>query len=176
MKNSTLLKQIKADKIAHGNDWSRPGLRAIAVYRFGVWRMGIKSKLIRAPFSWLYRRLFHFTRNVYGIEVPYSARIGKNVVFEHQGGIVIHGNASIGDGCIIRQGVTIGNRRLDLPDEAPDIGNNVNIGAGSAILGAVSIGDNAIIGANAVVLSDVPAGHMALGIPAKSRPLRDKPR
>jgi serine O-acetyltransferase len=139
----------------------------VAVHRFGNWRMGIKPKLLRAPLSVLYRALFRGVRNLYGIELPYSARVGRRVVIEHQNGIVIHGNSSIGDDCIIRQGVTLGNRRLDRPFDAPRLGNRVNVGAGAKILGGVTIGDGAMIGANAVVRSDVPAGAVAVGIPAR---------
>ncbi|HGG58499.1 MAG TPA: serine acetyltransferase [Gammaproteobacteria bacterium] len=169
---SSLWRQIRNDWRNHERDWTRPGFRALAYYRFGVWRMGIGNKLLRAPFSVLYRWLYRRARNLYGIELPYSATVGENVVFEHQGGIVIHGNAVIGDGCIIRQGVTLGNRRLDDPFGAPRLGRNVNVGAGAKILGRVEIGDDAVIGANAVVLDDVPAGHLALGVPAKIRPKR----
>jgi len=87
-------------------------------------------------------------------------------VIEHQGAIVIHGDAEIGDDCIIRQGVTIGNRYLDRPFDAPRLGARVNVGAGAKILGPVSIGDDVRIGANAVVLSDVPSGATAVGVPA----------
>ena len=122
--------QIKEDWIANGCDWTKPGFRAVAVYRFGVWRMGIKYKLIRAPFSMLYRMMFRRIRNGYSIELPYSARVGKRLVIEHQGAIVVHGNAQLGDDCIIRQGVTIGNRYMDRPNEAPTLGDRVNVGAG----------------------------------------------
>ena len=105
-----LLAQIREDYVAHGRDWTKPGFRAMAVYRFGVWRMGIRSKLIRAPFSILYRRWFRKVRNRYGIELPYSAVLGRRVVIEHQSCIVIHGSCVIGDDCVIRQGVTLGNR------------------------------------------------------------------
>jgi serine O-acetyltransferase len=43
------------------------------------------------------------------------------------------------------------------------------VGAGAKILGAINIGDDAVIGANAVVLKDVPAGMMAIGVPARIR-------
>jgi serine O-acetyltransferase len=76
----------------------------------------------------------------------------------------------IGDESIIRQGVTLGNKTLDRPLDAPTLGKRVNVGAGAKILGAVSIGDGASIGANAVVLDDVPAGAVAVGIPAKVLP------
>jgi serine O-acetyltransferase len=162
-----LFAQIKEDWIAHGRDWTRPGFRAVAAYRFGVWRMGLKPKILRAPFSMIYRLMYRKCRNRYGIELPYSAKLGRRVVIEHQNGIVIHGDACIGDDCIIRQGVTIGNRTLDRPLDAPKLGKRVNVGAGAKILGAVTIGDGANIGANAVVLEDVPAGALAVGVPAK---------
>jgi serine acetyltransferase len=92
------------------------------------------------------------------------------VVIEHQGDIIVHGNAVLGDECIIRQGVTIGNRRMDRPQEAPNLGKGVNVGAGAKILGAVTIGDCANIGANAVVCNDVAANTTVVGIPA--RPIR----
>jgi serine O-acetyltransferase len=159
--------QVREDWEAHGRDWTKPGFRAVAVHRFGVWRMGVKPKVLRAPFSVLYRALFRHVRNCYGIELPYSVRLGRRVVIEHQSGIVIHGNCVIGDGCIVRQGCTLGNRDLEHPADAPTLGHRVNVGAGAKILGAVKIGDGASVGANAVVLIDVPGGALAVGIPAK---------
>lgn len=163
----SLWQQIKEDWIAHGRDWTKPGFRAVAIQRFGVWRMTIKPLLIRAPLSILYRALFHKVRNSYGIELPYTVQLGRRVVIEHQSGIVIHGYCSIGDDCIIRQGVTMGNRYLDRPFDAPKLGKRVNVGAGAKIFGNVTIEDDVNIGANAVVLSDIPSGKTAVGIPAK---------
>jgi serine O-acetyltransferase len=162
-----LWQQIQEDWVAHGNDWTKPGFRAVAIYRFGVWRMKIKSKLLRVPFSILYRALYRKVRNTYGIELPYSAQLGRRVIIEHQSAIVIHGNCVIGDDTIIRQGVTLGNRYLDHPFDAPKLGARVNIGAGAKIFGNVTIGNDVSIGANAVVLYDVPPGATVVGIPAK---------
>ena len=167
LKSLGLLAQIKEDWIAHGKDWTKPGFRAVAVQRFGVWRMKIQPLVLRAPFSVFYRMLFRKVRNTYGIELPYTVQLGRRVIFEHQSGIVIHGCAVIGDDCIIRQGVTIGNRYVDKPSEAPKLGKKVNIGAGAKIFGNIEIGDEVNIGANAVVLKDIPAQHTAVGIPAK---------
>ncbi|WP_293100068.1 serine O-acetyltransferase [Moorena sp. SIOASIH] len=165
--NLVLLQQIKEDWKAHGCDWTKPGFRAVAVQRFGVWRMKIEPKLLRAPFSILYRALYRKVRNTYGIELPYTVKLGRRVIIEHQSGIVIHGDCSIGDDSILRQGVTLGNRYLDRPFDAPILEKSVNVGAGAKIFGKVTIGNGANIGANAVVLSDVPAGATVVGIPAK---------
>ncbi len=158
---------IREDLAAHGGDWQRPGFRALVAYRFGVWRMGVRPKLLRAPLSVLYRRMFRRACWKYGIELPYSTRIGRHVVFEHQHGIVIHGSSVIGDGCVLRQGVTLGNRRDDRPFDAPTLGRNVNVGAGAKILGKIHVGDGAHIGANAVVVHDVEPGATLVGIPAR---------
>ena len=161
-----LFAQIAEDWIAHGRDWTRPGFRAVAAHRFGVWRMRVRFKLIRAPLSMAYRWMYRRCRNHYGIELPFTVKLGRRVVIEHQSGIVIHGDSEIGDDSIIRQGVTLGNKTLDRPRDAPKLGRRVNVGAGAKILGAVTVGDDTTIGANAVVLKDVPAGYIAVGIPA----------
>src|SRR5687768_1114482 len=105
----------REDLAAHRGDWTLPGFRAVAVCRFGQWRMQIRSKFLRAPLSMIYRWLFRRCRNRYGIELPYSVQLGRRVVIEHQGAIVIHGDSVIGDDCVLRQGVTLGNRYLDRP-------------------------------------------------------------
>ena len=163
----SLVAQIVEDWKANGRDWTKPGFQALAVHRFGNWRMCIGPKLLRGPFSVLYRALYVGVRNFYGIELPYTARVGRRVVVEHQGDIVIHGHSSLGDDCVVRQGVTLGNRSQTEPFAAPRLGNRVNVGAGAKILGEVIIGDDAQIGANSVVLTDVPPGRLAVGVPAR---------
>ena len=165
MSQLTLWQQVKEDYIANHRDWTRPGFRALAIYRLGAWcriMPGLRGKFARRVARFLYRRV----RNRYGIEIPASTHIGRRLIVEHQSGIVVHGSCVIGDDCIIRQGVTIGNRRLSEPLAAPRIGHRVNIGAGAAILGQLTIGDDVQIGANAVVIKDVPSGAMVLTSPA----------
>lgn len=170
--SGSLFAQIADDWRSHGRDWTKPGFRAVAVHRFGVWRMTIQPKLLRAPLSILYRMMFRHCRNVYGIELPYTVRLGRGVVIEHQGGIVIHGAVVIGDGCIIRQNCTLGIRRLSDLAAAPVLGRGVELGAGSVIVGGITIGDGARIGANSVVLEDVAPGALVTGIPARAVAVR----
>jgi serine O-acetyltransferase len=76
------------------------------------------------------------------------------------------GAASIGANCWINQQVTIGK---DSFYGAPVIEDDVTVSAGAIILGAVTIGRGAHVGAGAVVIKDVPAGMVAVGVPAKNR-------
>jgi serine acetyltransferase len=162
---------VAEDFVAHDRDASRPGFRALLVYRFGNYRMHVPRPW-RAGLTVVYRAMFNYVRNQYGVEVPFSAKIGRRVVIEHQGGIVIHGCSVIGDDCIIRQGVTLGNRHMNAPFDAPVLGQRVNVGAGAKLLGGIQVGDGASIGANSVVLRDVPSGGTAVGIPARLVPDR----
>lgn len=162
-----LLQTVAEDYAAHGRDWTKPGFRAVATHRFGVWRLEIGAKLLRAPMTLVYRWAFRRCRNIYGIELPYTVKLGRRVVVEHQGGIVVHGNCEIGDDCIIRQNCTLGIRSLAALTDAPVLEPGVSLGAGAVVLGAVRIGAGSAIGANAVVLADIPPGSVAVGIPAR---------
>ncbi len=166
---SSMFENIRADFAAHGRNWGAQGLWVMAVYRFGRWRYGIRSPLLRKPCSLLYKFMFKLVQILTGIELPCEAVVGRNFVIDHFGGIIISGYARFGDDCRIRNGVVVGLRRVDEP-AAPVIGNNVDIGAGAKLLGPITIGDNAIIGANAVVLQDVPENCIAVGVPAVIKP------
>lgn len=103
---------------------------------------------------------------LYGIEISKEARIGEGVLFLHTSGVVIGGDSTIGARTLFLGSITVGNRNNS---GYPTIGEGVVIGAGARILGPIHIGDGAQIGANAVVVTDVPAGAIAVGVPAVVR-------
>ena len=165
-----------ANTTAVREDWrtnggiARPGFQALAVHRFGVWKHALEPKLLRLPFTLVYRVLNVFVRNVYGIELDVQTRIGRRVLIGHQHGIVVHPNAVIGDDCVLRQGVTIGqdrDTRGQGPGPAPRLGERVQLGAGAVLTGGIVIGDDARIGPNAVVMVNVPAGAIVSAPPAR---------
>lgn len=158
---------IREDWEVNGRDWTRPGFRALAVYRFGVWRMGVRWRMLRIPLSVMYRWLYRYVRNHYSIELLYTVKVGRRLLIGHQGAIVFHDSTVVGDDCIIRQGVTLGASSHMRAWEAPTLGNGVHVGAGAMILGNIKIGDHARIGANAVVVEDVPPGALAMAEPAR---------
>jgi serine O-acetyltransferase len=164
-----MFENIREDWQTHDRSWNRHGFWVLVIYRFGVWRYTIKPRLLRMPFSFLYELGKFFSVACLGTELPAEVRIGHRLVIEHIGGIVISGDASFGDDCTLRNGVTVGLRHKGHRG-SPQIGNRVDIGAGAKLLGPITIGDDAAIGANAVVLTDVPPGHIAVGIPARIIP------
>jgi len=160
-----MFENIRGDLQAHGGNWAAQGFWALLIYRYGRWRYDIHPALLRKPFSLVYRVLYKLVQVMTGIELPCEVVIGRNFVIDHFGGIIISGYARFGDNCRIRNGVVVGLSHVAKPC-APVIGNNVDIGAGAKILGAITIGNNVRIGANAVVIASVPDNSTAVGVPA----------
>ena len=155
------------DLRTHDHELFEPGFWAIALHRFGNWRMDIRPKPLRAPFSMVYRFLSRLAELVGGIHLPYTVRLGRRVRIWHHGGIVLHAR-SIGDDVQIRQNTTFGLATRDRDRAIPTIEDRVDIGCGACILGDVTIGHDSLIGANAVVVADVPPYATAVGIPARA--------
>ena len=160
-----LLGLLKEDRRTNGGSILEQGFWAIAVHRFGNWRMGIRPKLLRAPFSILYRYLYLLVEIATGISLPYTVKLGRRVRIWHHSGIILNAR-SIGDDVHIRQNTTFGVISIERDAEVPTIGNRVDLGCGVCVLGGVTVGDDCTIGANAVVTVDVPPGSLAVGIPA----------
>jgi serine O-acetyltransferase len=160
-----MFNNVREAWITHQRDPWRRGIWVMAVYFFGRWRYRL-PRTIRPPFSFAYRVLKTLSEILTGIELPCEAQVGRRLRIEHCGDIVISGDAIIGDDVVIRNGVTIGLRRVN-ERGSPRIGNRVDIGAGAKILGPITIGDDVMIGANAVVLQEVPSNSIAVGVPAR---------
>jgi len=164
-----MFENIRKDLRAHGGNWGSQGFWVLVVYRFGRWRYLVRPAVVRKFLSLVYRVLFKLVQILTGIELPCEAEVGDNFTIDHFGGIIVSGFAKLGNNCRIRDGVVIGLRRVD-DKRAPILGDNVDIGSGAKLLGAIRIGNNVLIGANAVVLCDVPDDCVAVGVPASVKP------
>ena len=143
-----------------------PGFWAIALHRYGNWRMAIRPRLLRFPFSLTYQILSWLVEVVGGIHLPYTVRLGRRVRIWHHGGIVLHAQA-IGDDVHIRHNTTFGIASRERLRAIPTIESRVDIGCGACVLGHVTVGHDSQIGANAVVVTDIPPYSTAVGIPAR---------
>lgn len=124
-----------------------------------------KSKLTRLYYLYRIKRADAFANASMGTDLGAGAYFASPpILFHHLNGIIISHYARFGKNVTIFQQVTV----TEGPNHtSATIGDNVSIGAGAKILGAVHIGDGAKIEANAVVVSDVPAGATAVGVPAR---------
>lgn len=157
---------LRAERRLYGaNPWLlQPGYWAIRVYRFGqttIGRRGVRSKARHG----LYFLLYSVIRLATGIDIPRTVRVGQRVMIHHFGGIIIHPQVVIGNDCVLRHGVTIGERKPGAG--VPIIGDRVEFGAYAQVLGAIEVGDGARLGSLSVVLEDVPPGASAVGVPAR---------
>lgn len=141
-----------------GDRWWQPSrqlLKAMRAYQHWKQQGGLVGNLMRRV--WVIHHRFWSV--VTGADIPLNCQIAGGLLLPHPNGVVVHPDAVIGPNCLLLQQVTI--------VAGAHLGGHVDVGAGAKIIRPVTIGDHAQIGANAVVLSDVPAGAIAIGIPAK---------
>ena len=139
-----------------------PGFQAITVHRLShrMWQSRLPLKLTA-------RLLSQLSRGLTGIEIHPGARIGNGVFIDHGMGVVIGETAEVGDHCLLYQGVTLGGTGKESGKRHPTLANNVVVGAGAKVLGALTIGTNTRIGAGSVVVRDVESDCTVVGIPGR---------
>ena len=106
---------------------------------------------------------------IFGLEAPAPLAIGPGLVIAHTQGTVL-GAAAIGSDVTIFHQVTLGAAAIDVaftPALRPSVEDGVTLSVGAKVLGGVRLGRGCVVGANAVVLADVPAGSLAVGVPAR---------
>ena len=137
-----------------------PGFQALVLHR-------ISHKLWNYKLPLLPRVLSQFTRTITGIEIHPGAKIGRGVFIDHGMGVVIGETSEIGDRCLLYQGVTLGGTGKDSGKRHPTLQENVVVGAGAKVLGAINIGSNTRIGAGSVVVKNVEKNSTVVGIPGR---------
>ena len=139
-----------------------PGFQAISLHRIShrLWTCHLPLKLAA-------RCLSQVGRALTGIEIHPGARIGQSVFIDHGMGVVIGETAEIGNHCLLYQGVTLGGTGKEHGKRHPTLAENVVVGAGAKVLGAITIGENTRIGAGSVVVRDVVSDCTVVGIPGR---------
>ena len=139
-----------------------PGFQAICLHRLShrLWNSHL-------PLQLMARCLSQVGRSLTGIEIHPGARIGNSVFIDHGMGVVIGETAEIGERCLLYQGVTLGGTGKDHGKRHPTLEENVVVGAGAKVLGAITIGSNTRIGAGSVVVKNVDADCTVVGIPGR---------
>ncbi len=142
-----------------------PGVHALTIHRISnkLWR----SNFPLMPMKLLARVLSQLSRSLTGVEIHPGARIGSGVFIDHGMGVVIGETAEIGNRCLLYQGVTLGGTGKEHGKRHPTLEENVVVGAGAKVLGAIRVGENTRIGAGSVLVRDVEADSTVVGIPGR---------
>jgi serine O-acetyltransferase len=155
---------IAEDFRTNGSDLTSPGFWALAVHRFGNWRMGIPFRPLRAPATIVYNAAYIGVRTLWGIDLPYNVKVGRRLRIDHHG-VLLMGACEIGDDVRVRNHVTLGLRRLN-ENAFPTIGDRVELGPGACVTGPIHIGSDSTVCGNSVPLRDVAPGKVVAGSPA----------
>jgi serine O-acetyltransferase len=119
------------------------------------------------------RLVSHIGRFCTGIEIHPGARIGEGFFIDHGMGVVIGETAEIGENVLLYQGVTLGGTSHLKVKRHPTLENNVVVGVGAKVIGAITIGENSKIGAGSVVITSVPANATVVGVPGRVVAIRN---
>lgn len=163
---------VREDLMTHGGDLLSQGFWTLFWHRFGNWRMSVRPKPLRAPFTVIYRIMFKTCEWLCGMSLPYTTIVGRRVCLEHFGGMILV-PLSIGSDVTLRQNTTMGIPSSRARAARPVIEDHVDIGAGAVIVGDITIGRGAIVGANAVVTKSVPPYAVVVGVPGRVIRYRD---
>ncbi|MGR9100611.1 MAG: serine O-acetyltransferase [Gammaproteobacteria bacterium] len=137
-----------------------PGVHALLIHRL-CHRLWLSGWRIAA------RMLSFLCRTVTNVDIHPGADIGRRLFIDHGAGVVIGETTVIGDDVTLYHGVTLGGTTWNKEKRHPTLGNQVLVGAGAKILGAITLGNNVRVGANSVVVKDVPHCCTVIGIPGR---------
>ncbi len=119
------------------------------------------------------RLISHISRFLTGIEIHPGAKIGDGFFIDHGMGVVIGKTSEIGDNVTLYQGVTLGGTSQQKIKRHPTLGNNVVVGVGAQLIGAITIGENTKVGAGSVVVTSAPANATVVGVPGRVVAIRN---
>ena len=148
---------------AKGDGWHRftrsPILKQLKLFRI----IGNRKGLLRLLHLISYKKIQSKTK----VLLPLTVQAEGGLCFWHGGPAVINENTVFGKNVTIMQYVTIGAENRGKRKGAPQIGNEVYIGAGACVVGKIVIGDDVLIAPNAYVNFDVPSHSIVLGNPGR---------
>ena len=149
----------RSDLARYGAAGAKPYIRRLLKYLRRV--QTCQNPLLRTYYRALYKRQCE----KHGIEIPWTASIGKGLYLGHAYNITVNPAAVIGSNCNLHKGVVIGQTNRGAKKGVPVIGDRVWIGINAAVVGGITIGDDVLIAPNAYVNCDIPSHSLVYGNP-----------
>lgn len=118
----------------------------------------------KVAFFWFHRRKYVLGHRL-GFEIPENC-VGKGLMIYHIAPIVLNEDARMGEFCCIAGEFCLGNTGPGT--KSPILGNRVNAGWGSCVIGDVTVADDVVIGAGCVLTHSVEKpGSKVAGVPGR---------
>lgn len=176
------LSGIGADLRIHtGNRRGTPGwkyglrMAVIALTSSGfhvmlLWRLGAFCHRLRLnPMALLFEKAIY---HLYHCSMPCSVQMGPGIWIPHPLGIVLNSRARLGKEVHLRQFVEVVAIWPQDDGRCGLVGDRVQLQSGAILIRGAIVGEDAVVAARALVNGPVPPRHLAVGMPAKARPLR----
>ena len=149
-------------------------LTTVHLYRWSRYFYLKKIKKVR-----FIAKIFHFFNiALTGADIAPYSQIDEGLIIVHTVGTTIDGR--IGKNCTILGQAGLGgdpfqpiSSDVGAGPGLAFIGDNVIVGFGAKVLGAVKVGDNVLIGAASLVINSVPDNATVAGVPAKILSFRE---
>jgi putative colanic acid biosynthesis acetyltransferase WcaB len=122
-------------------------------------------RYIGFPYRVFYKILVEW---IFCIEIPWNIKAGRGLCIYHGQGLVLNTQVVIGNYCTLRHCTTIGNKQRPngTYTASPVLGDHVDVGSNTCIIGEITVGDHVAIGCGSVVTKSVPANAVVAGNPA----------
>lgn len=130
---------------------TRIGFQMLAAYR--LMRFCVQAEIPLAP-----KVASRAIRHLYGSDIHWEAQIDPGVVVVHGMGLAISGSSRVKRGAILFHNVTLGMGidPVSRKQGAPEIEQDVHVGASSTLVGPITVGARSKVTANCFVRASVP--------------------
>lgn len=161
---------LLCDKIARNESKDKPSLHGDKIWKFQILQRKVEyyynnrnNSVISMLLYLIYNRRRVRKSEALGSEIPLNV-FAEGLVIWHGQNIIVHEGAKVGRNCTINAGCCIGQSQ----GEIPVIGDNLEMGIGSKIIGGVNICNDVTIGAGAVIVKSIDEPYTTWGgVPGK---------
>lgn len=151
----------------HGDPIGRPRVAVALVQRVGL-QMLAWYRVMRCLDEWRVPLapmvISRIIRHLYAAEIHWKAQLAPGISIVHGNGLVLSHGARVDAGCILFQGVTLG-ESVDAVTGAigaPHLCADVHVGPGASLLGPIVVGARTKVGAGAVLMQSVAPASLVM--------------
>lgn len=152
--------------------WWNPSFSYVLWFRVAQWARAVPwAKLLVYPLALMALQHRHLQS---GIRIPISVKAGPGLLVAHWGSIWVNPASTLGANCTLANDINMGSAGSGGKPGVPQVGDDVYVGPGARLAGAIKIGRGVAIMANTLVTADVPPGSVVIGVPHRITAQKDR--